>query len=357
MDEKNMIGYFPHDSNARGDEKLIALRIKHDWAGYGIYWALIEKLRDASGYKLAANYDVIAYDLRADQELIRSIICDFGLFCFTDDKKFFFSESLLHRMSKRDEKLKKMSEAGRRGNEKRWGEKNNTKDGKSDPNDTHPITTPSLPHHTSITSIVEKSREEESREEKNNTKDGKSDPNDTHPITTPSLPHHTPITSIVEKSREEESREEKNEDVEEIKTSTSSVEENSTTPTPTPSPAIIHPEYKPKAHLPTVDIMREVLKETSDERYWISAVATQHHLSENQVRDLVSKFVVHLASDGVTQKSMDDFKKHFNAWIRKRAELSETAIGSEIKQINNTSPSSREKIEKMKELRKNFNFG
>ena len=122
MDEKNMIGYFPHDSNARGDEKLIALRIKHGWAGYGIYWALVEKLRDASGYKLAANYDVIAYDLRVDSEMIERIICDFGLFVVTDDYKYFYSESLLHRMSKRDQKLKKMSEAGKRGNEKRWGE-------------------------------------------------------------------------------------------------------------------------------------------------------------------------------------------------------------------------------------------
>ena len=31
----NMKNYFPHDSDARSDDKIIALRIKHKWEGYG----------------------------------------------------------------------------------------------------------------------------------------------------------------------------------------------------------------------------------------------------------------------------------------------------------------------------------
>lgn len=124
----------------------------------------------------------------------------------------------------------------------------------------------------------------------------------------------------------------------------------------TPISDAIQSGYKPKVQLPTVDIMQEVLKESSDERYWINAVAEQHHLSQKQVRELIPKFVVHLASDGVTQKTTEDFKKHFNAWIRKKAEFGEASI-PEVKPPNEAVPSSREKIRQMKELRNNFDFG
>ena len=50
-----MKNYFPHDSDARSDDKIIALRIKHKWEGYGLYWALIEKLRESKNYTLKAD--------------------------------------------------------------------------------------------------------------------------------------------------------------------------------------------------------------------------------------------------------------------------------------------------------------
>ena len=33
--------YFSHDSNARNDEKVIRLRMKHGAAGYGVYFMLL----------------------------------------------------------------------------------------------------------------------------------------------------------------------------------------------------------------------------------------------------------------------------------------------------------------------------
>ena len=36
--------YFSHDSNARNDEKVLMLRAKHGWEGYGLYWALVEMM-------------------------------------------------------------------------------------------------------------------------------------------------------------------------------------------------------------------------------------------------------------------------------------------------------------------------
>ena len=133
-----MKNYFPHDSDARSDDKIIALRIKHKWEGYGLYWALIEKLRESKNYTLKADYNVLAFDLRADAAILKSVINDFGLFAFTNKGECFYSEALNTRMKPLDEKRAKLSDAGKRGNEKRW--KNDSSQSiLESPPDSHPI--------------------------------------------------------------------------------------------------------------------------------------------------------------------------------------------------------------------------
>lgn len=114
--------YFPHDCNARSDERIIALRIQHGWTGYGLYFALIEKLCDSVCYSLKADYNLLAYDLRSDASLVKSVICDFGLFAFTEDGECFYSESLNRRMEPLDAKSKRAQEAAK----KRWGNKSSS---------------------------------------------------------------------------------------------------------------------------------------------------------------------------------------------------------------------------------------
>ena len=148
-----MKNYFPHDSDARSDEKIISLRIKHKWEGYGLYWALIEKLRDSKDYTLKADYNVLAFDLRADAALLKSVINDFGLFSFTNNGECFYSESLSTRMKPLDDKKAKLSDAGRRGNNKRWkndfvqsapqSPPDNNSFASQSPPDSHPIAQPS----------------------------------------------------------------------------------------------------------------------------------------------------------------------------------------------------------------------
>ena len=151
-----MKNYFPHDSDARSDDKIIALRIKHKWEGYGLYWALIEKLRDSKDYVLKVDYNVLAFDLRSDASLIKSIINDFGLFSFTDDGECFYSKSLNMRMKPLDDKRAKLSDAGKRGNERRWESSryvsppdNNLVTTQSPPN-RHPIDTQSPPDNNLV---------------------------------------------------------------------------------------------------------------------------------------------------------------------------------------------------------------
>ena len=109
--------YYPHDANARNDEKLLRLRMRHKAAGYGVYFMLLEILRDKEGFTCPKDYNVIAYELREDAGLIKSVVEDFGLFVFTDDGKYFYSEPFLRRM----EKIGQVSKARREAAQKRWG--------------------------------------------------------------------------------------------------------------------------------------------------------------------------------------------------------------------------------------------
>lgn len=120
---KELTSYFPHDSNARNSDKLIRLRMRHKAAGYGVFFMILERLREEPSYMSVKDYNMIAFDLREDASLIKSVIEDFGLFVFTEDGKYFYSESLKKRMEFKDDKSKKRSEAGKIGLAKRWGKK------------------------------------------------------------------------------------------------------------------------------------------------------------------------------------------------------------------------------------------
>ena len=112
-----MKSYFPHDSSARNDEKIIALRMKHGMEGYGVYFAILERMREERDYKCVKDYNMVAFDLRVDSALIKSVCEDFGLFVFTEDGKYFYSESFLRRMEQKDKVSDNRSFAAKA----RWG--------------------------------------------------------------------------------------------------------------------------------------------------------------------------------------------------------------------------------------------
>lgn len=107
--------YFSHDSNARNDEKVIRLRMKHGAAGYGIYFMILERLREDANYMSVKDYNMIAFDLRVDAALVKSIVEDFGLFTFTEDGKHFYSDSFARRMYVMEEARSRRSVAGKKG--------------------------------------------------------------------------------------------------------------------------------------------------------------------------------------------------------------------------------------------------
>lgn len=108
--------YFSHDSNARNDEKILAVRMKLGAEGYGIYFMILERLRDESDNMSIKDYNLLAFDFRVAADKVKSVIEDFELFEFTENRKHFYSKRMLNNMKLRNEK----SEKARLSAEKRW---------------------------------------------------------------------------------------------------------------------------------------------------------------------------------------------------------------------------------------------
>lgn len=47
--------WFPHDSTAHNDQKILLIREKYGWEGYGLYWALLEAMYETVDAKLDTN--------------------------------------------------------------------------------------------------------------------------------------------------------------------------------------------------------------------------------------------------------------------------------------------------------------
>lgn len=115
-----MYNYIPHPSNCRVSSAVLSLRIEEGAAGYGVYWMVLELLRDATGFKFSRNPKAIAFAINEhDVELVSRVINNFGLFDFDDDN-LLWSPWLLDAMEAYIDKKVKLQEAGRRGAAKRW---------------------------------------------------------------------------------------------------------------------------------------------------------------------------------------------------------------------------------------------
>ena len=121
MDRKEAMSFL-HDSNARNDMKILEIRSIYGWEGYGLYFALIEILREQSDYKLKLKGNrVLSIQLQPFQLDISTLIkkC-IEIDLFETDNEFFWSESLLKRMAAFNEARYKMSEGGKKGMKRRY---------------------------------------------------------------------------------------------------------------------------------------------------------------------------------------------------------------------------------------------
>lgn len=106
--------WFSHDYNARTDGKLLKLRMKHGMEGIGVYWCIVEMLYEENGFISLQDYERITFELRTNEELVRTVINDFGLFEVNCER--FWSNSALERLAVRKDK----SEQARAAINVRW---------------------------------------------------------------------------------------------------------------------------------------------------------------------------------------------------------------------------------------------
>ena len=112
--------YFPHDSNSQYDDKISMIRLEFGWAGYGLFFAIIEKLRDCPGYRWSSDAQAgLAASLTDAQTTLEYVTKVYArllsLKLIIDDGKWIFSQSLIDRMIKIDERRQRLIESGRLG--------------------------------------------------------------------------------------------------------------------------------------------------------------------------------------------------------------------------------------------------
>jgi hypothetical protein len=114
--------YFPHDANARSDEKIVQLRIRLGWEGYGLYWAFLEICRDVNKgknkYSIEAETapQVLAVLLGIHETLAQDFVnCCLENELLTVRKGRLLSVAFVERMEAIEAKRLTLKENGRRG--------------------------------------------------------------------------------------------------------------------------------------------------------------------------------------------------------------------------------------------------
>ena len=149
--------WFRHDANARNDIKMIELRSLHGFEGYGIYFAILEVMREQAHYAIPENkIGMVGVALGEPSQKVASMIEDcisVGLFVREDG--LIYSPSFINRMSKWEDAKNRNETNGAKGGRPKANPSNNPK---HNPNN-NPNGTQNKP------SRGEENREEEKREE------------------------------------------------------------------------------------------------------------------------------------------------------------------------------------------------
>ena len=106
--------YFNHDSNARNDIRVIKLRSKLGYEGYGIFWAVLELLFSEENKLCIDDYDSLAFGLQCDPIILKKVIEDFDLFII--EGTCFYSKRLYKQIEDINLKSKKAKDSAK----KRW---------------------------------------------------------------------------------------------------------------------------------------------------------------------------------------------------------------------------------------------
>ena len=271
--KKELSSYFPHDSNARNSEKMVELRMQHGAAGYGVYFMLIERLREAADYSCVVNYNSIAFDLRVSAELIKSVLRDFRLFAFfqTDEGERFYSESLRQRMKPMDEMRVQRRNAAAISVAKRKERAESQR---------------SFNARSTLVAENENTRSTDVTQKSNKVKESKGDNNSSN-------------------NNKREARSEE------------------------PRSALNLEPLQPVGSTRTGATIREVL---TSNQIWSQAICSNHRISPETFNEYATKFEQHCFIENRTHNTDGDVQVHFNNWLRIQLNIEAT---KSPKQSNN----------------------
>lgn len=142
--------YFSHDLKARNDRKMVNLQMQLGMEGVGLYWCIVEMLYEEQGKIMLSDCERIAFELRVESDLVKSIISDFDLFDFDDFS--FWSASV----NKRIDAQIQVSNGAKKAAQTRWQKFENQKVTDDD-------ATAMQTHTDSNANKVKKSKEKESK--------------------------------------------------------------------------------------------------------------------------------------------------------------------------------------------------
>ena len=288
--------YFKHDYNARNDNKVLKLRIKHSWTGYGVFLALIEKLYEEGGY-IEYDSESLSFELQIDQNIIESVIQDFGLFNFKDDngKKIFYSERVLLQLneikSKRNYISEIRQEVGKKGAKSRWqkNSKSIANDSKSIANDSKSIANDSIDIDKDIDIDVDDKEKEINKEE------------EILPTQTPSL-SSSPSSSFDTSPKDPYTVQSKERKV-----------------------ALKERKVEEPMHIPSY--VRKAYNRETEEQYTDSLLNDEKFLADTaittnvplyKIKEYVPIFIAHCRATEASHRSSGDFKSHFINYINKK---------------------------------------
>jgi len=161
--------YFPHDSNAKDDPKCVLLIEELQLEGYGIYWILIETLREQPDFKYPMKLiPALARRYFTSKEKMTAVIKGYGLFKIEGDE-FFYSESLMRRMEIVNEKREKAKIAGIKSGEARRAKALTIKEIMNDEQTMNGCST-DVEQNTNNKSKENKNKENKNKENKNKEK-------------------------------------------------------------------------------------------------------------------------------------------------------------------------------------------
>lgn len=265
--------WFSHDSNAANNPKMVALKRKYGYEGYGRWWRLVERLRESADYRYDISvpfaWEVIGQDLdmsAADAEAFVRECIDYYKLLETDGQ-YFWSSDLDDRMEYWEKRREVLRERGRKGGKARK-KKDTNDDSKQDASTSKQDVSTGL-----STSIVNLKPKEANETKRNQTK-----------------LNETTLLYIEEDEYDdddagEEGEEEKQEDVME-------------------------------QHTNVFSALRD--KALADDQRFVYAYVSTGKVNKEQLAQWLTAFNRWLEFTGEQVKEERDYRRHFAAWFRYR---------------------------------------